>query len=150
MALRAPYPRLRWLGRRHPHWDLSSPTAGTTTPPQILLRAMLFQAHDSNVWAMEFHPLRHLLVSASNDHTTCFWAHLRPGDAASSFALGGAKPAAVALDDDADGDQYDEDDALAVPGSAPGAGMVGFCRSHGRPRSWTYLWTTSFSASVLM
>lgn len=96
------------------HWDLSSPTAGTPfaplTPhphahvhnstnsiptaasaafsapaPQVPPRATLSQAHDSNVWALTFHPLGHLLVSASNDHTTRFWARERPGDAASSF-----------------------------------------------------------------
>ncbi|KAI9508815.1 WD40-repeat-containing domain protein, partial [Russula earlei] len=119
------------------HWDLSSPTAGTPasifpTPPsasatshhggaspsalvlsapapQIPPRATLSQAHDSNVWALVFHPLGHLLVSASNDHTTRFWARERPGDAASVFAHGGAKPAAAAPDDDADGEQEDED-----------------------------------------
>ncbi len=110
------------------HWDLSSPTAGTppsssaaaTSPashaasafsapaPQIPPRATLSQAHDSNVWTLTFHPLGHLLVSASNDHTTRFWARERPGDAASVFAPGGAKPAAAGPDDDAD------DDALAA------------------------------------
>ena len=74
---RAPVPRLRrWIFHR----DLSFPTAGTHTPassstatastpvashatstsaaafsaraPQILPRAVLFQAHDSNVWAL--------------------------------------------------------------------------------------------------
>ena len=136
------------------HWDLSSPTAGTpafpptTGPhahgshginnniatahsaalsapaPQVPPRATLSQAHDSNVWALTFHPLGHLLVSASNDHTTRFWARERPGDAASSFAPGGAKPAAAQPDDDAYDAQDDDDDALAVPGfgsSAAGA-----------------------------
>ena len=140
------------------HWDLSSPTAGTPAPtapsssgaagtitspasqagpalsapvPQIPPRATLSQAHDSNVWALTFHPLGHLLVSASNDHTTRFWARERPGDAASVFAPGGAKPAAAGPDDDADGEQEDEDDALAVPGfgssaaSNTGAGVGG-------------------------
>jgi WD domain, G-beta repeat len=102
----------------------TSPASHTTSPstaaisapaPQIAPRATLSQAHDSNVWALAFHPLGHLLVSASNDHTTRFWARERPGDAASVFAPGGAKPAAAGPDDDADGDQYDEDDALVVP-----------------------------------
>src|SRR6266851_5879965 len=84
------------------HWDLSSPTAGTppsssaaaTSPashaasafsapaPQIPPRATLSQAHDSNVWALMFHPLVHVLISASNDHMTCFWARERPVNAA--------------------------------------------------------------------
>jgi len=143
------------------HWDLSSPTAGTppnfptlpsssaaaTSPashaaselsapaPQIPPRATLFQAHDSNVWALTFHPLGHLLVSASNDHTTRFWARERPGDAASVFAPGGAKPAAAGPDDDAYGEAEDEDDVLAVPGFGSSASVAvagaggGWCNS---------------------
>jgi polyadenylation factor subunit 2 len=135
------------------HWDLSSPPVGTPAPmfppatsstasgtspsshtsaaafsapaPQIAPRATLSQAHDSNVWALTFHPLGHLLVSASNDHTTRFWARERPGDAASVFGPGGAKPAAAGPDDDADGDQDDEDDALAVPGFGSSASVAG-------------------------
>ncbi|KAJ7090425.1 WD40-repeat-containing domain protein [Mycena belliarum] len=85
------------------HWDLSAaPGPGGTTPP----RATLAQAHDSNVWALAFHPLGHLLASAANDHTTRFWARERPGDA---LALG-EKPAPAA-EDDGEGDE----DAL-VPG----------------------------------
>jgi len=92
----------------------------TTNPP----RATLSQAHDSNVWALTFHPLGHLLVSASNDHTTRFWARERPGDAASVFAPGGAKPAAAGPDDDAYGEAEDEDDALAVPGFGSSASVA--------------------------
>jgi polyadenylation factor subunit 2 len=35
-------------------------------------------AHESNVWALAFHPLGHLLASGSNDHTTRFWSRARP------------------------------------------------------------------------
>jgi WD40 repeat protein len=38
------------------------------------------QAHDSIVWALEWHPLGHILVSGSNDHTSKFWTRNRPGD----------------------------------------------------------------------
>jgi polyadenylation factor subunit 2 len=135
------------------HWDLSSPTAGTppnfpttlsssggaTSPrshaasalsapaPQIPPRATLSQAHDSNVWALTFHPLGYLLVSASNDHTTRFWARERPGDAASVFAPGGAKPVAAGPDDDADGEAEDGDDVLTVPsfGSSASVAVAG-------------------------
>lgn len=37
-------------------------------------------AHDSNVWSLAFHPLGHLLCSASNDHTTRFWSRGRIGE----------------------------------------------------------------------
>jgi polyadenylation factor subunit 2 len=92
--------------------------------PQIPPRATLSQAHDSNLWALTFHPLGHLLVSASNDHTTRFWARERPGDAASVFAPGGAKPAAAGPDDDADGEAEDDDDVLAVPGFGSSASVA--------------------------
>ncbi|KAJ3077890.1 hypothetical protein HDU99_000913 [Rhizoclosmatium hyalinum] len=38
------------------------------------------QAHESTVFSLDFHPCGHLLASASNDHTTRFWARNRPGD----------------------------------------------------------------------
>jgi hypothetical protein len=63
----------------------------------------------------------------SNDHTTCFWAREWPGDSASVFAPGGAKPAAAGPDDNADGEAEDEDDALAVPsfGSSTSIAIAG-------------------------
>ena len=64
------------------YWLLSSPTP----------RATLEEAHDSNVWSLAFHPLGHILVSASNDHTTRFWSRERTGDATSVFSGGGEKP----------------------------------------------------------
>jgi len=99
------------------HWDLTIPDptfSQTLSPP----RATLSQAHDSNVWSLAFHPLGHLLVSASNDHTTRFWSRERPGDASSVFSGGGEKPPEVT---DAGG--QDDDDEAMVPGfSYAGAG----------------------------
>ncbi|KAE9407935.1 WD40 repeat-like protein [Gymnopus androsaceus JB14] len=93
------------------HWDLSSeessqaplipppatnsklanlPALLTLPPtPTTLPRATLAEAHDSNVWSLAFHPLGHLLVSASNDHTTRFWSRERPGDSEAVFSAGG-------------------------------------------------------------
>lgn len=51
------------------HWSLPDPAPKET----------LEFAHDSNVWSLAYHPLGHLLVSASNDHTTKFWSRGRPG-----------------------------------------------------------------------
>ncbi|CEQ39767.1 SPOSA6832_01332, partial [Sporobolomyces salmonicolor] len=51
------------------HWSLPDPAPKET----------LEFAHDSNVWSLAYHPLGHLLVSASNDHTTRFWSRGRPG-----------------------------------------------------------------------
>ncbi|KAH7928169.1 WD40 repeat-like protein [Leucogyrophana mollusca] len=92
------------------HWDLSGPEP---SDPQAITqpRATLSQAHDSNVWSLAFHPLGHLLVSASNDHTTRFWSRERPGDATSVFSGGGEKPPEM---NDMSG-QDDEEDAM-VPG----------------------------------
>lgn len=47
--------------------------------PDLTLKEDLEFAHDSNVWSLAFHPLGHLLCSASNDHTTRFWSRGRPG-----------------------------------------------------------------------
>jgi len=95
------------------HWDLATlePTfAQPSSPP----RATLSQAHDSNVWSLAFHPLGHLLASASNDHTTRFWSRERPGDSSSVFSGGGEKPPDMSGQDD-------EDDAM-VPGFSYGGG----------------------------
>ncbi|KAF8553755.1 WD40 repeat-like protein [Imleria badia] len=101
------------------HWDLTGPEP-TPLQPALLPRATLSQAHDSNVWALTFHPLGHILVTASNDHTTRFWSRERPGDTSSVFAGGGEKPPEVT---DVSG-QEDEEDAM-VPGFSYGAGPSG-------------------------
>ena len=101
------------------HWDLSAaatpePSAGPSiTPVQPAPRATLSQAHDSNVWSMQYHPLGHILVTASNDHTTRFWCRERPGDASSVFSGGGEKPP------EASG--QDEDEDVFMPGLGGGA-----------------------------
>ncbi|GAA6003305.1 hypothetical protein JCM10207_001853 [Rhodosporidiobolus poonsookiae] len=51
------------------HWSLPDPAP----------KESIEYAHDSNVWSMAYHPLGHLLVTASNDHTTRFWSRARPG-----------------------------------------------------------------------
>ncbi|KAJ3023992.1 WD repeat-containing protein 33 [Thoreauomyces humboldtii] len=40
-------------------------------------------AHESSIFALDWHPMGHILVSGSNDHTTRFWTRNRPGDAMS-------------------------------------------------------------------
>jgi polyadenylation factor subunit 2 len=37
-------------------------------------------AHDSYIWDMAWHPVGHMLASASNDHAVRFWTRNRPGD----------------------------------------------------------------------
>ena len=87
-------------------YDASMAFTSTHSPPP---RATHSQAHDSNVWALAFHSLGHLLVSASNDHTTRFWCRERPGDAAGVFSGGGEKlPEA----DPNAGDQEDYEDLM--------------------------------------
>ncbi|KAJ3541506.1 hypothetical protein NMY22_g3860 [Coprinellus aureogranulatus] len=83
-------------------------------------RATLSQAHDSNVWALTYHPLGHILVSGSNDHTTRFWSRERPGDATSVFSGGGEKPPEMM-----DMSGQDEEDEAFVPGFGGGGGSVG-------------------------
>ncbi|KAF7319937.1 WD-REPEATS-REGION domain-containing protein [Mycena kentingensis (nom. inval.)] len=104
------------------HWDLRPPEPAFGQPPTPP-RASLDQAHDSNVWSLQFHPLGHLLASASNDHTTRFWARERPGDTSSVFAGGGARPTEMG-DGEVDMDQENDDDDQA-PGLVPGFGGAG-------------------------
>ncbi|KIM23526.1 hypothetical protein M408DRAFT_119447 [Serendipita vermifera MAFF 305830] len=118
------------------YWDLFSPTntasaalpstlpfSSVVTPSEP--RATLSQAHDSNIWSLAFHPLGHLLASASNDHTTRFWSRERPGDSSSVFSGGGEKPPEAAEGDgDDDGDdawgQDEGENALPGLGGMPG------------------------------
>ncbi|KIL68516.1 hypothetical protein M378DRAFT_158317 [Amanita muscaria Koide BX008] len=114
------------------HWDLSTPDPVYTTP-STPPRATLSQAHDSNVWSMTFHPLGHLLVSASNDHTTRFWSRERPGDVSSVFSGGGEKPPEIV-----DTGGQDDDDDVMVPGFGvgyPGNGM-GTIGGQGAGEAW--------------
>ncbi|KAF9266845.1 WD40 repeat-like protein [Marasmius fiardii PR-910] len=121
------------------HWDLSTddsapplalpegsqtpPTSSTqaTTPdsslsllatptPVTTPRCTLNQAHDSNVWSLQFHPLGHLLVSASNDHTTRFWSRERPGEA--NVGEEGVKPS----DAEWAGEGEGPEEEMMVPG----------------------------------
>ncbi|KAH9948151.1 WD40-repeat-containing domain protein [Amylocystis lapponica] len=105
------------------HWDLSAsaePPPGQSATQQPGPRATLSQAHDSNVWALAFHPLGHLLVSASNDHTTRFWCRERPGDATSVFSGGGEKPPMIV-----DLAGQEEEDEATVPGFGYAGGWDG-------------------------
>jgi polyadenylation factor subunit 2 len=111
------------------HWDLTATeTSGASGQTTTAPRATLAEAHDSNVWSLAFHPLGHLLVSASNDHTTRFWSRERPGDQTSVFSAGGEKPpGANAADTSTAMDEYDQDDnMMALPGmSIPGMNWSG-------------------------
>ncbi|KAF5318013.1 hypothetical protein D9619_012251 [Psilocybe cf. subviscida] len=99
------------------HWDLSTPDDDSLTQTVSPPRATLSQAHDSNVWSLAYHPFGHILVSASNDHTTRFWSRERPGDASSVFSGGGEKPP-----DMVDMAGQDEEDEAMVPGFSYGGG----------------------------
>lgn len=44
--------------------------------PQAKVRG----AHEGSVWDIQWHPLGHVVATASNDHTTKFWCRNRPGD----------------------------------------------------------------------
>ncbi len=59
---------------------------------------------------MQFHPLGHLLVSASNDYTTRFWCRERPTEVGGEWKAGGEKPSEAM-----GGEQQDEDEDY-VPG----------------------------------
>lgn len=116
------------------HWSLDSPTP---TP-----RASVDQAHESNVWCLAYHPLGHILVSASNDYTTRFWCRERPTEVGGEWKTGGEKPSEMAGGDDDDDDyvpglgfaaqdnedSYDRQNASSFPtmGANVNAGIPGF------------------------
>ncbi|KIO28139.1 hypothetical protein M407DRAFT_22615 [Tulasnella calospora MUT 4182] len=89
------------------HWSLDSPTPAP--------RTSVDEAHDSNVWCLAYHPLGHILVSASNDYTTRFWSRERPSDVGGEWKAGGEKPI-----DSKDDDQQEEDEDYV-----PGLGFAG-------------------------
>ena len=61
-------------------YDSSDPA---NAPPQTIYPAhKLPFAHDFAVWALDWHPLGHILASGSNDRVTRFWSRPRPGDTA--------------------------------------------------------------------
>ncbi|KAF9365988.1 hypothetical protein BGX34_007039 [Mortierella sp. NVP85] len=71
-------------------------------------------AHDSNVWSLDWHPVGHILVSGSNDHTTRFWTRNRPGESMQDkFNVGIQKAAELGLTDS--GAAQDDDNDF-VPG----------------------------------
>ncbi|KAG0250831.1 hypothetical protein BG011_008054 [Mortierella polycephala] len=71
-------------------------------------------AHDSNVWSLDWHPVGHILVSGSNDHTTRFWTRNRPGESMQDkFNVGIQKAAEMGLTDS--GAAQDDDNDF-VPG----------------------------------
>ena len=43
-------------------------------------QASIPQAHDNQIWTMNWHPLGHVLTTGSNDTTAKFWIRHRPGD----------------------------------------------------------------------
>lgn len=46
----------------------------------LMPAAQIVKAHDFPIWSLDYHPLGHLLASASNDKTTRIWSRSRPGD----------------------------------------------------------------------
>ncbi len=38
------------------------------------------KAHEGHIWDLDWHPLGHVLATASNDLTVKFWTRNRPGD----------------------------------------------------------------------
>ncbi|WFD34687.1 pre-mRNA cleavage and polyadenylation factor (CPF) complex subunit [Malassezia cuniculi] len=55
------------------YWSLRAPN------PEEAIHTVE-DAHESNVWSIQWHPFGHLLCSGSNDHTTRFWSRTRPGE----------------------------------------------------------------------
>ncbi|GAA5910171.1 WD40 repeat domain-containing protein [Sporobolomyces salmoneus] len=89
------------------HWSLPDPSPKET----------LEFAHDSNVWSLAYHPLGHLLVSASNDHTTRFWSRGRPGVRVKGDRFHVGKERAKELGEEGENPAMEDDrDDFALPG----------------------------------
>ncbi|KAI8072958.1 WD40-repeat-containing domain protein [Gongronella butleri] len=75
--------------RWHPHHERLFATGGSEGALHYWLVGeddavgMQETAHDSNIWSMDWHPVGHILVTGSNDHTTRFWTRPRPGETTS-------------------------------------------------------------------
>lgn len=70
-------------------WDCSVLDADVSPVAEIK------HAHDSATWDFAWHPVGHMLVSASNDYTTRFWTRNFPGDEMKDKYNVNALPAAV-------------------------------------------------------
>lgn len=68
-------------------------------------------AHESIVWTLAWHPIGHILVSGSNDHTVKFWTRNRPGDQMRDKYNLNTLPASLAGLED-----YDVDEHIVIPG----------------------------------
>ena len=61
-----------------PPYDSTDPA---NCPAQTVFPAhKISYAHDFSVWALDWHPLGHILASGSNDRVTRFWTRARPGE----------------------------------------------------------------------
>lgn len=78
----------------------------------------LLGAHESIVWSLDWHPLGHILASASADCTTRFWTRHRPGDAVKDrYILGLQAAEALGLSTAPTGAEEDEEEEEpAIPG----------------------------------
>ncbi|KAI9207852.1 WD40-repeat-containing domain protein [Polychytrium aggregatum] len=76
-------------------------------------------AHDSTVFSLDWHPLGHILVSGSNDHTTRFWTRNRPGDQMQDrFNMSRGDAEALGLMEDQHNDDHDGSYLLQSTGTA--------------------------------
>jgi len=93
-------------------------------------------AHESAIWALDWHPVGHILASGSNDRITRFWTRARPGETecfndryhigdAAAEAQGSWNPSRKRQHnrDEDDQEEEDEEDGLVdqkMPAQRPG------------------------------
>ncbi|KAJ3034198.1 hypothetical protein HDV00_005368 [Rhizophlyctis rosea] len=91
-------------------------------------------AHESSVFALDWHPMGHILVSGSNDHTTRFWTRNRPGDVMHDrFSY--TKKEADMLGLKEEEEEEDEEDVQATPQELPGLGDFATRQAAARARA---------------
>ncbi|XP_076472222.1 uncharacterized protein LOC143301721 isoform X2 [Babylonia areolata] len=87
------------------------------------------EAHEGMVWGLDWHPLGHILVSGSNDHTTKFWTRNRPGDEMRDRYNLNNLPTGV----EQEILEYSKEDVQAMP-SLPGMGLEHGLPDHLKPK----------------
>eukprot|EP00483_Globobulimina_turgida_P012266 UN12288 len=70
----------------HPHYETMFVSGGKNGHIKYWIvgepefAAEIHKAHEQIIWDMAWHPMGHILASASQDFTTRFWTRNRPGD----------------------------------------------------------------------
>ncbi|KAJ3039971.1 hypothetical protein HK097_002688, partial [Rhizophlyctis rosea] len=93
-------------------------------------------AHESSVFALDWHPMGHILVSGSNDHTTRFWTRNRPGDVMHDrFSYTKKEADMLGLKEEDEEGEDEGEDVSEMPQELPGLGDFATRQAAARARA---------------